>query len=403
MNDPSVTSAKPRRRWLRFGMRGLLGLVLVVALLLGWLTRPLFQARYEQATARQIEEAGGTVRWEDPLLLNPFLIPSPEPTTYQHAMGSFFGKEVLARIQRVYLPTAEHESILRRLPELEQLHYLSLEGGTISDASIDAVARLQSLTALVLDDTQIDSSQMERLAQLPQFDDLEISASSVTKSNLAALANCPKLVTLIISSRSFSNDFGGLPLETDESVLDSLANLKQVTSLELIDYPIKDSALQAIGQMQSLRWLSIQGDASTELSAITREGVSPLAQLNRLESLYLYHVPLDDELLQPIGSLTNLESFHCHDSQFTDTGLAHLNQLPKLANLKLRQCQASPEMIQQLTTAHPGIKLDVRNTARTKIRSADGSFELEFIHEQTVIERPKNESSPLGDQPGGVF
>ncbi|PQO46277.1 leucine-rich repeat domain-containing protein [Blastopirellula marina] len=402
MNDPKVTPAKPPRRWLRFGLRGLLGMILVIALLLAWPAGDVLQSRYEKATARQIEEAGGAVTWNDPLRPNPFRSPDPEPTTYQRAMGSIFGRDVLARIKRIYLPNAEHDSILSRLPKLERLRFLSLKGGSLSDASIDAVSRLESLTALVLDDTQIESSQMERLAQLPRLDDLEISACSVTKSNLAALADFPKLVTLCISFRSISGDFSNSPLETDEAVLESLANLKQVTSLELIDFPINDAALQAIGQMSSLKWLTIQGDALVDGHAITLEGVSALAQLTRLESLYLYQVPLDDDHLQPIGRLTNLESFHCHDSLITDTGLTHLNQLPKLASLKIRRCHASPEMIREIKTTHPGIQLDVK-TASTTIRSTDGSLELEFIHEQTLIERPKNESSPIGVEPGGVF
>ena len=396
MNDPNVPPAKHRRRWLSFGLRGLLGLVLVVALMLGWLSRPLFQSQYEKATARQVEEAGGTVRWEDPLVSNPFEGPGPEPTTYQSLMIGLFGRDVLARIDRIFLPTAELESVHVRLPKLEKIRVLALVSGTISDSSIDALIRLDTLTSLVLNDTKIEPSQIERLAQLPKLDHLNISGGSVTKPNLAAWGQCPQLTTLFVRCHCDSR-------VVDPSVLESLAHLKQVTTLELIDFRINDNVLQAIGQMSSLEWLSLQGDELADNNVITPEGVSALISLKHLETLYTYFIPFDDESLQPIGRLPKLDTFRCDSSHITDVGLSHLNQLSNLKSLRIGKCQASPEMLRELNTTHPKAVLNLGQLPGIRIGNAEGTIELETLQDHILIEPPEVPSKPTDDQPGGVF
>lgn len=61
MDTTTEKPAKPRRRWLRFRLRILLIVVMVLSVPLGWVGWRLQQVRREQATITWVEKMGGRV------------------------------------------------------------------------------------------------------------------------------------------------------------------------------------------------------------------------------------------------------------------------------------------------------------------------------------------------------
>src|SRR3954466_10382435 len=71
MDEPSVraTVSIPKRRRLRFGMRGLLGAVLLLGLVFGWLARMQRQAVGREAVVAELARDRVIVNRRDPTLL----------------------------------------------------------------------------------------------------------------------------------------------------------------------------------------------------------------------------------------------------------------------------------------------------------------------------------------------
>jgi len=57
------TTTIPLRRWLRFSLRTLIVLMLVLGAGLGWFAREVQKARAQREAATAIEKLGGSVDW----------------------------------------------------------------------------------------------------------------------------------------------------------------------------------------------------------------------------------------------------------------------------------------------------------------------------------------------------
>ena len=71
MNEPTVPAAvsNSKRRRLRFGMRGLIGVVLLLGLMFGWLTRIQREAVAREAVVAELARDGVGVNSREPTLL----------------------------------------------------------------------------------------------------------------------------------------------------------------------------------------------------------------------------------------------------------------------------------------------------------------------------------------------
>ena len=405
-SSPSTKEASPklRRRWLRFGMRGLLGLILVIGLSIVWLGQDGFQARYEQATVKQIGLAGGIVTWSVPPVLDPYGNPGPEPTTYERTMKRIFGEEVFYRIGFVEIPAGAEEAIVR-MPKLEKLTDLNVGGGTISDTSIEAISQLDQLQVLSLNNTQITPVQLERLAKLPKLRRIELAGGSATQSNIAALASFSQVNALKINSRPFFNLPGReQPIPSvDETVLISLARLKQVQSLELVNFSITEPVLESIGGMKSLKYLGIDDYPSTGDIRFPTRGLEAWGALEQLEALYLSTIPLEDDHLKSLSQVSSLTAIECDGTQITDVGLTHLIKLPHPRFVGISGCQVTEETLLKYATEHPGSSLDIGKTLPTNLLVKDGRYGKGFPERQEVLDPTGKEVTSMGHEPGGFF
>ncbi|PQO46278.1 leucine-rich repeat domain-containing protein [Blastopirellula marina] len=405
--DQSATKqahVKPRRRWLSFGLRGLMGLILVIAVLIAWLGQDGFQARYEQATVKQIGLAGGTVTWSVPPVLDPYGNPGPEPTTYERTMKRIFGEEVFYRIGFVEIPAGAEEAIVR-LSKLEKLTDLIVGSGSISDTSIEAISQLDQLQVLSLNNTQITPVQLKRLVRLPKLRRIELAGGSATQSNIAALASFSQVNALKIDSRPFVNLPGREQPKpsVDEKVLIPLARLKQVQSLELVNFTITEPVLTAIGGMQSLKYLGIDDYPSTGDIRFPPHGLESWGALEQLEAIYLSTVPLEDHHLKSLSQVSSLTAIECDGTQITDVGLTHLIKLPHPRFVGISGCQVTEETLLKYASAHPGSSLDIGEPLPANLLVKDGRYGKGCPERQEVLDPTGKEVISMGHEPGGFF
>ncbi len=158
---------KSLRDWFRFSVRGLLVLVLVLGVWLGWLVR---RVKAQQEAVRTIQQAGGFVQydWE---LYRGLTIPGarpPAPDWLVKLIGiDYFGKVVVVRLNVT-----------------EIFHKPRL---ILSDATLTSLGALTHLESLALDGTSLDDAGLAKLGELRHLKWLGLSKTHVTDAGLAQL------------------------------------------------------------------------------------------------------------------------------------------------------------------------------------------------------------------------
>jgi hypothetical protein len=208
---------------------------------------------------------------------------------------------------------------------------------------------------------------------------LQIEVSSLTDAGLAHLAGMKRLQQLYLwsATRPDECDLSGLvgleslrTLHTSESIsAAALANLARLGGLEELEFQISDLApadvepLERMARLRKLeiRWNEQSGDAAErkkqvplgnalaraigrmpslkELSLPTpmdNDGLASLARSRTLEEISVQLLELNDDSLERLSHLSTLRSFGLGaNGRISDTGLAHLANLPKLAAIGL--------------------------------------------------------------------
>jgi hypothetical protein len=253
MLDQGNSIRRPWRKFLRFGVRGLIVLVLVIGVWLGWLVRV---ARIQRGAVAAIQKAGGNVgydwewnngasisggkpwgpRWLVDLigvdyfdhvtfvLLTPsgadnaaiaqvgrltrlqalfhhqsswdcIFIPSTlSDTGLSHLTGLTNLSELCVRDTRVT------DAGLLNLKGLTNLRILFLDGNRVTDAGLAHLTGLKNLTSLSLGGTQITDAGLEHLKGLTDLSELNLTRTHVTDAGLAHLHALTKLTELDLMS-----------------------------------------------------------------------------------------------------------------------------------------------------------------------------------------------------------
>lgn len=422
-DSTSSTKQRPkRRRWLSFSIRGLMFMVLLFAVLLGWLGRDIYQHSREKSISKQIEATGGKVYWngriwsDDPFVSqfsDPF---GPSLTRYQQWMVWAYGENLYDHIHSVEFFSAEKESLLTQFVGLPELNSLTIGRGKISDVSVDAIAQLRSLERLSFYHTEITPSQLKRLSKLPSLTTIDFQG---TPDYLAALAHFPRLESITIRCdhltkeciASLGNvrgliefDVGSESLQPiGKAELVALASLNQCQTLRIHDFSVDDQALEAISEMTSLSDLKI--DTNAVNLSISNEGLNYLCKLTSLTRLSIPSAKFDDNSLEILSKLPSIEVISCEGSKVTDAGLKHLESLPNLNDLSIPGCQVSANAIRSLTTSTFLEHLDIGGRSKwqldhvlTFIPARRRMQSVELLDDETD-ESP--EVNPTGE--GGIF
>lgn len=193
--------APPRTRWrlprVRVSVRALMGLVLVLAIGLGWYVRSV---HIQQDTVAAIRAAGGSVEYQSPWLdYNPDIISSD---------GRFQAPRWLTRL----VPLDYAANVVRIDFSRRGRRYLRGPSAPSDDETLAQVGRLRHVTNLDLDRTAITDAGLAHLEGLTSLRSLRISDTRVGDAGLAHLKGMTHLSGLFIA-RTRVTDEGVLGLE----------------------------------------------------------------------------------------------------------------------------------------------------------------------------------------------
>jgi internalin A len=256
---------KPTRRpwWshLRFGLRTLIVLVLLIGGILGW---TVHQAQVQREAVAAVLRAGGRVRynWEVPA--------KAKPTFWGGMDGGGMGGGLTGQ------PVANSKPPWPRwLVDRMGLDYFGhvVEVdlfGHGSDADLESIGRLRRLERLVLARSAVTDLGLAHLKELTELQGLYLGATRVSNAGLAHLKGLTRLRGLGLDGTRVS-DTGLAPLE-------GMTSLQQ---LVLEGTEVSDAGLVHLKGMTELRILSLGGTRVTANAAQELQELLPKASISR--------------------------------------------------------------------------------------------------------------------------
>jgi internalin A len=386
-------SQKPRRRWTSLSLRGLMLLVLVLGVLMGWQARKVSLQRRAVAA---IERVGGQFIYDfvSPTGEMRYSNPPKEPAAPKW-LRQMLGDEYFQAITGVYLgggspfempdTSAEHmaavETLMASLTKLDQLQTLAISSNRLTPAALADLGRLTGLTTLMLDDAIETDAQLASLRGLTRLENLTISLEAGTTpkapriekglANLAPLIRLRKLHltgdSVLVRSLDFIDGMAHLEsLMVDHSPLDDtfLAKLAKKANLReviLRDTDLTDAGMTEIGMLANLEFLSGRG------SMLTDSGLSHLAGLKNLSGLALaaWSPNITDAGFAHLAGLTQLKLLQIQGGRVTDAGLSHLSGMTAMKNLWLAGMPISDAGLVHLSKMAVLFDLDLTETKVT--------------------------------------
>jgi hypothetical protein len=142
MNEPTVqaTASNPKRRRLRFGMRGLLGIVLFLGLVFGWIARMQRQAVEREAVVAELARDHIRVNSREPnllclvlskLLREPTILPDTPARLSKWLSPGGFSRPVGFNAGR-RLRDEEVPRVVERLQRLGDVHEVQFRGDSLN-------------------------------------------------------------------------------------------------------------------------------------------------------------------------------------------------------------------------------------------------------------------------------
>jgi Leucine-rich repeat (LRR) protein len=195
-----VPVAHSWQRFLRFSVRGLIVLVLVTGVSLGWLVRI---ARNQRDAVAAIEKARGMVfynwAWS-----NGKSVAGTQPWTPRWLVD-LIGVDFFGHVTAAGLSRTETDATLVQVSRLSQLEELFLNQSSVTDAGLQHLDGLTDLTRLYVGDTQVSDAGLAHLKRLTKLSELRLHRTQVTDSGLMHLKGLTKLTKLYLAQTQVSD------------------------------------------------------------------------------------------------------------------------------------------------------------------------------------------------------
>ena len=392
-NTPTPTPRKARPRWLRYPLRGLLVLVLLVSIPMAWIANRVNALRPQLEAANRIVERGGAVRYEPA---------KPEWITRIVGVDSFRrvrsvglangaggvrqGLQVREHNQNSYeqhLRDARRAGNQRAIAALEKrfvesnawlenwesLYEKEFPSDTfprsIGDADLTDLRFLENLRELYVDTAGISDDALVHLALLTKLESVDLSSTFVTGDGMKHLSHLLELRRLFLRRLDLDDEslaplhgltnlewlfLNGNERLTGEGLV-HLSGSQDLNFLQLYETGMTDVGLAEIGKFHALETLNVGQ------TKITNAGLEHLGNLSNLESLYIGNTKVTDAGLPHLGGLSKLESLYMRDTKVTDAGLECLASLGNLRDLDLRGTRVTGAGIAKLKAALPNAKI----------------------------------------------
>jgi hypothetical protein len=182
---PAGPVSRPWRGSLRFSVRGLIVLVIVVGAGLGWIVR---QAHVQRDAVAAIEEAGGSVRydWE---WSNGKSSPGGKPWAPRWLVN-LIGVDYFGHVTAVvshHMSAATSDAVTAQVGRLTRVQSLNLHDSSISDSGLMHLKVLTNLTVLLLYRTQVSDAGLVHLKGLTNLSYLQLDGTQVTDAGVKEL------------------------------------------------------------------------------------------------------------------------------------------------------------------------------------------------------------------------
>lgn len=298
-----------RQRAIRFGLRSLLVLVLLLAIPCAWLAQRIRHGGQVNDAVTELEPHGGLLRYDYEFDKTGQVIRGgaspPGPSWIRRVFGEnilaneyqlLFAGSIVATDDLVHLTETatdrqwnagstlrdEHLTVLEKLPrlkilnfggnnltdgclphlrKLKSLHTLKIGSTGITDAGLDHVSRLSSVKVLCLNDTRVTDSGIAKVAAMPGLRILNLAMTDITDKVVNPLATMTSLEGISLHGTAVS-----------DNAITTISEMPNVNSLVLRETAVTDNCVDLLKEMEQLNYLDVRG------TRISKEGISMLKQ-----------------------------------------------------------------------------------------------------------------------------
>ena len=259
-------SAVPVARLLRFSVRALIILVLMIGAWLGWFVR---SARIQREAVAVITRAGGVKYnwgWTSGDY-NPGVKPL-KPGNLADRIGVDYFAHV-TDIRLFWSSTAINEAIVQ-VGRLNRVERVIVHQFSVSEARVAQLKGLTNVSGLNLDVIGCTDAELVELMGLTNLSKLDLTATEVTDAGLAELQRLNKLSELVL-----------MATRVTDAGLVHLKGLRNLTKLDVSGTRVSDAGLRQLKGLSNLSELTLY---STQ---VTPRAVKEMKQaLPRLTILY---------------------------------------------------------------------------------------------------------------------
>jgi hypothetical protein len=282
MIDQVKPVSRPWRRFLRFSVRGLIVVVLLIGAGLGWVVR---QAHVQRAAVAAITRAGGSVKydWE---WSNGKTIPSGEPRAPRWVVD-LVGVDYFGHVTRIshLRPWMDNDPLVIQAGRLPRLERLDLDGRALSGWGLVHSIPERKRTGEMARSSLASGADLIHLKGLSELSELSVRGSQV-----------------------------------DDASLIHVSGLTGLTKLDLTNTAIGDAGL---GHLEGLAKLS---ELKIGFTQVTNAGLAHLNRLTDLSQLDLTYTAITDEGLVRLQGLKKLSKLVLSFTRVTDDGSTELQR-----------------------------------------------------------------------------
>jgi hypothetical protein len=238
----------PWRRFLRFSVRGLIVLVLVVGARLGWIVH---EAHVQRDAVAAIERTGGEVIYDSGWSDGP--LHAPRKPRAPKWLVNTIGIDYFSHAFGVVVAPASTDNELAHVGRLVRLRSLSLVQSNVSDAGLVHLKGLTNLSVLGLRRAEVTDAGLVYLKGLTNLSVLNLGGTRVTDAGLTQLKELTNLSVL---------DLGGT--RVTGAGLTQLKGLPNLSGLGLYGTEVTDAGLEHLKGLTNLSELGLQDTQVTD-------------------------------------------------------------------------------------------------------------------------------------------
>ncbi|MCA9100410.1 MAG: hypothetical protein KDA63_04615 [Planctomycetales bacterium] len=318
-----ITLVSQRR--LRFGIRGILVLTALAAVLFAALGQRWYEVQSRRTALAAIEATGAEVKMQCWVTRDAW---QPPGWLVSSVGVGFFADRWSLQISGTNI---DNEALAKC--DLNGYSSISINASNFNDDGAAALDGLTELASLSLNDVAMTD---KGLAHLTTFR----NQADISGEGLKHLAGLDRLHSVhLIRTRV-----------TGEGLM-YLRDANRLTTLWLTNSMITREGAAGIASLESLRELNLSG------SYIGEAEVPYLVSLKNLRTLNLDGTDVTDQSMPHLAQLPYLEHLALGQTLVSDAGLVHLEELRKLKTVSLNDTNVTPEGVTQLQQALPACKV----------------------------------------------